>query len=133
MKKHPIIPERGLNTESTIPCRLDFLRENEMDVSLLADSHLQPYQIQHNIESYIGSVEIPIGLVDPLLFNKNEAEKYVYAPVGTLEGDLVASVNRGAKVVTQSDGFNAVVVHQKMVRSPIFVFRNLAECVGFKT
>lgn len=133
MKKHPIVPGRGLNTENAIQYRLDFLRENEKDMSLVADSHLHQTQIQHNIESYIGSVELPIGLAGPLLFNENGAEEYVYAPIGTLEGALVASVNRGAKVVTQSGGFNAVVVHQKMVRSPMFVFRNLAECVGFKT
>lgn len=133
MKKHPIVPGRGLNTENAIQYRLNFLRENEMDVSFVADSHLQSCQIQHNIESYIGSVEIPIGLAGPLLFNENGTEEYVYAPIGTLEGALVASINRGSKVITQSGGFNAVVVHQKMVRSPMFVFLNLAECVGFKT
>jgi hydroxymethylglutaryl-CoA reductase (NADPH) len=133
MKKHPIVPGRGLNTENAIKYRLDFLKVNNMEVRLLADSHLYQPQIQHNIESFIGSVEIPIGLAGPLLLNENGAEEYVYAPVGTLEGALVASMNRGSKVVTQSGGFNAVVVHQKMVRSPMFVFQNLAECVGFKT
>jgi hydroxymethylglutaryl-CoA reductase (NADPH) len=133
MKKHPIVPGRGLNTENATNYRLDFLKANGIDVPLLADSQLHRTQIQHNIESYIGSVEIPIGLAGPLLFNQNSTEEYVYAPVGTLEGALVASINRGAKVVTQSGGFNAVVVHQKMVRSPMFVFRNLTECVGFKT
>ncbi len=56
----------------------------------------------------------------------------MYAAVGTLEGALVASMNRGAKVVSKSGGFNALVVHQKMIRSPLFIFRNLEECAIFK-
>jgi len=132
MKKHPIVPGRGLNTEKATNYRLKFLKENNKELPQITNSNLHKTQIQHNIESYIGSVEVPIGLAGPLLFNENNEQEYVYAPIGTLEGALVASMNRGAKVVTRSGGFNAEVIHQKMVRAPMFVFKNLAECVEFK-
>ncbi len=131
MTNYPIVPGRGLNTKDAKKYRLDFLNKNGIEVPHLADSRLDD-QIRHNIESYIGSVEIPIGLAGPLLFNEKTTSDYVYAPAGTLEGALVASMNRGAKVVSKSGGFNAVVVHQRMVRSPMFLFRNLEECVIFK-
>ncbi len=131
-KKLPIVPGRGLNTEKATNYRLQYLEENGKKIPLLAQSHLQKDQIQHNIESYIGSVEVPVGLAGPLLFNQKNQQEYVYAPIGTLEGALVASMNRGAKVVSRSGGFQAIVVHQKMVRSPMFIFKNLDECVVFK-
>lgn len=132
MDKYPIVPGRGLNSNNARRYRLDFLKEQGIEIPALADSRLEEQQIQHNIESYIGSVEIPIGLAGPLLFNDRKGSEYVYAPAGTLEGALVASMNRGAKVVSNSGGFNAEVIHQKMIRSPMFLFRNLEECVRFK-
>ncbi len=131
MIKYPIVPGRGLNTKDAKKYRLDFLNEQGIEVPHLSDSRLDD-QIHHNIESYIGSVEIPIGLAGPLLFNEKKGSDFVYAPAGTLEGALVASMNRGSKVVSKSGGFNAVVLHQRMVRSPMFIFKNLEECVIFK-
>ncbi len=133
MPEYPIVPGRGLNTNDAKKYRLDFLKEHGIEIPFIADSRLDEQQIRHNVESYIGSVEIPIGLAGPLLFNEEKAGAYVYAPAGTLEGALVASMNRGAKVVSQSGGFNAVVLHQKMIRSPMFVFKNLESCVTFKS
>ena len=48
MKKHPIVPGRGLNTENATNYRLDFLKANGIEVPLLADSQLHRTQIQHN-------------------------------------------------------------------------------------
>jgi hydroxymethylglutaryl-CoA reductase (NADPH) len=132
MNDYPIVPGRGLNTNDAKKYRLDFLREQGIEVPLIANTSLDEKQIRHNIESYIGTVEIPIGLVGPLLFNDKEKSDYVYAPVGTLEGALVASINRGAKVLSKSGGFNAYILHQKMLRSPMFIFKNIGECVVFK-
>lgn len=132
MKKYPIVPRRGLNTKEAAQQRRIFLNTEDIDTTHLSDSQLEIETIKHNIESYIGSVEIPVGLVGPLLFNDKEEQEYVYAPAATLEGALVASINRGAKAVSNSGGFNAVVIHQKMVRSPMFVFKNLNECLTFK-
>ena len=132
MKNYPSVPGKGLNTSEAINGRLDYLLSNGVTSNFIADSHLKTEQIKHNVESYIGSVEIPVGLTGPLLLNENGEQNYVYAPAATLEGALVASMNRGSKVVSLSGGINAVVIHQKMVRSPMFVFNNLNECLLFK-
>lgn len=132
MNNYPIVPGRGLNTEDAKRSRIEFLHQQGIDLALLSDTRLGLQQIQHNIESFIGSVEIPLGLAGPLLLKEATGTSWVYAPVGTLEGALVASMNRGAKVVSQSGGYQAVVLHQKMIRSPMFIFRNLDECLIFK-
>ncbi|MGB0861731.1 MAG: phosphotransferase [Saprospiraceae bacterium] len=132
MKKYPIVPRRGLNTKEAVQQRRSFLDTENIDTTYLSDSQLDIETIKHNIESYIGSVEIPVGLIGPLLFNYNKKQEYVYAPAATLEGALVASINRGAKAISNSGGFNAIVIHQKMIRSPMFVFNNLNECLIFK-
>lgn len=132
MKKYPIVPGRGLNTADAVKYRLEHLETQRIKTAALAETDLETTQIRHNIESFIGSVSIPLGLAGPLLFREGRQEEMVYAPVGTLEGALVASMNRGARVVSESGGFRAAVIHQKMTRSPMFIFNNLAECVQFK-
>ncbi|MEM6966729.1 MAG: phosphotransferase [Bacteroidota bacterium] len=131
MTKYPVVPGKGSNSLRAQQDRIDFLKDIGIDIPFIADARVDD-QIQHNIESYIGSVEIPLGLVGPLLMNTQGVQELVYAPAGTLEGALVASMNRGAKVVSHSGGFNAVLLHQRMVRSPMFIFKNLEECVVFK-
>ncbi|MBS1660285.1 MAG: phosphotransferase [Bacteroidetes bacterium] len=129
MENYPIVPGRGLVTNDAKEMRVRYLREMGFLVDSLSATGLEPMMIRNNIESFIGSVEIPVGLVGPLLFNGDEM---VYAPAVTLEGALVASMNRGAKAVSKSGGFRAVVVHQKMTRSPMFIFDSLSESVAFQ-
>ena len=43
-----------------------------------------------------------------------------YIPLATTEGTLVASYNRGMRVLTECGGVNAAVVKQSMQRSPVF-------------
>ena len=71
MKKYPIVPRRGLNTKEAVQQRRSFLDTENIDTTYLSDSQLDIETIKHNIESYIGSVEIPVGLIGPLLFNYN--------------------------------------------------------------
>ena len=120
----PLVPGRGLVTSTSIQMRLDFLKDNELPVKFLTNSTLDISQLQSNIESYIGSIEIPVGIVGPLLFNGNTQPELVYCAAGTLEGALVASMNRGAKVLSLSGGFSSKVLWQKMCRAPLFIFGN---------
>lgn len=122
----PIVPGRGFNTRSATEMRLAFIQSQGLSVDAIAQSQLDVSSIQNNIESYIGSTEIPVGLVGPMAFNNNGHLEFVYTPVGTLEGALVASMNRGAKVVSRSGGFKADVEWQKMVRTPMILLKNAA-------
>jgi hydroxymethylglutaryl-CoA reductase (NADPH) len=132
VKKIPIVPGRSLNTLASTSQRSDFLKNAGHTIHNIQKSALIPEEINNNIESFIGSVEIPLGLVGPLLFNDGDKQELVYAAGGTLEGALIASMNRGAKTINWSGGFNAEVIHQKMVRSPMFVFENLKTAVRFR-
>ncbi len=133
-KKYPIVPGRGLNVEEARQKRLDFLAQLDVCIPNIARSALSAEDIRGNIESYIGSVEIPLGLAGPLLMRKEGvSEEYVFAPVGTLEGALLASMNRGAKAVSLSGGFEAFVLRQRMSRGPMFIFENVRRCLRFKT
>lgn len=120
----PIVPGRGLNTHSATEMRLAFLQAQGIAIDVIAQSQLDISSIQNNIESYIGSTEIPVGIVGPMSFNNNGKSELVYAPIGTLEGALVASMNRGAKVVSRSGGFQANVAWQKMVRTPMLLLKD---------
>ena len=120
----PIVPGRGLSTQSATEMRLAFLKAQGLSLHNITQSQLDLPSIQHNIESYIGSTEIPLGIVGPIAFHDNNQTEFVYAPVGTLEGALVASMNRGAKVVSRSGGFTAQVEWQKMVRTPMLLLKD---------
>ena len=132
MEEYPIVPGRGLVTRDATDMRVEYLKNIGHAVDLLSRTELAPDLVRNNIESFIGSVEIPLGLVGPLLFNHDGVQEMVYTAAGTLEGALVASMNRGAKAVSKSGGFMAAVIHQKMIRSPLFIFKNLEESILFK-
>ncbi|MGH1385693.1 phosphotransferase [Kordia sp.] len=127
----PIIPGRGLVTSTATSMRLDFLETNNIKTDVISASRFEFQDIRGNIESYIGSTEIPLGIVGPLLFNDNEKQELTYCPAGTLEGALIASMNRGAKVISKSNGFSAEVKWQKMTRSPMFIFEQEQEASIF--
>jgi hydroxymethylglutaryl-CoA reductase (NADPH) len=129
---YPIVPGRGLVTDTAKTLRLGYLELKDLGLREIPKGLLKTEDIRNNIESHIGSIEIPIGLVGPLLFNNNNnKEEYVHTLLGTLEGALVASMNRGAKCVSLSGGFSASVIHQKMIRTPMFIFESLREGVQF--
>lgn len=126
-------PGRGLMNQTAYELRMEYLNsmvENLEETIQSNAIHLS--QIQNNIESFIGTIEIPLGHVGPLLFLDGKAEpEWVHTAVGTTEGALVASMNRGAKAISQSGGFQAHIVHQKMLRTPMFTFNKMAEAVAF--
>lgn len=134
MTELPIVPGRGLNTYSAIQSRLEYLKKAGLQLNDIPSHGLDPADIQKNIESFIGSIEIPVGIVGPLLYNpKDRKAELVFTAAGTLEGALVASMNRGAKAISKSGGFQAVVRHQKMVRAPLFLFADMNEALVFES
>lgn len=132
MIEFPIIPGRGLVTKLSTQLRHDFLDKNKFNIEEISKTHLDLDDIKNNIESYIGSTEIPLGIVGPLYFKNTVEKELVYCLAGTLEGALVASMNRGAKAISNSGGFSASILWQKMTRAPMFIFNNENEALKFK-
>jgi hydroxymethylglutaryl-CoA reductase (NADPH) len=87
--------------------------------------------VGRNIENVIGAVQIPVGVAGPLLVRGDYANGYFYVPLATTEGALVASVNRGAKFVTESGGVRVKVLKDGMARAPLFRLPSLVDAVEF--
>ncbi len=81
-----------------------------------------PQVTQGNIENFTGVAQVPLGLAGPLKIDGEHAQGEFLIPLATSEGTLVASYNRGMKVVNLSGGVKCTVVGDAMQRAPVFVF-----------
>lgn len=86
---------------------------------------------RQNIENFIGTVKIPVGMAGPLQVNGLYAQGSYYVPLATTEAALVASYGRGAQVLTAAGGCSAMLLSEGVSRAPGFAFRNLAEAGQF--
>ncbi len=75
--------------------------------------------VGRNIENPIGAVQVPLGVVGPLLVKGDYAKGEFFVPMATTEGALVAGVNRGIKAITLSDGARTKVLYDGMARAPL--------------
>ncbi|HEU4728919.1 MAG TPA: hypothetical protein VFT22_13540 [Kofleriaceae bacterium] len=128
----PKVPGRGVSTEEARLARLAFARQVSGAELLAMDrTSLRAERLSKNVEAFIGSVEIPVGLAGPLLFRGEHARGLILAPFATTEGALVASATRGATALTRAGGVTARVLRQVMHRAPVFVFHDLAGAALF--
>ena len=84
-----------------------------------------------NIENFIGVAQVPIGLAGPIRINGEHAQGDFYVPLATSEGTLVASYNRGMRLLTESGGVKTTVVEGFMQRAPVFIFNDAREARDF--
>ena len=126
------LPGRGEYSEEARQARLAFLRqETGTTLEVIEQSCFAAEQLSHNIEAFIGSVEIPVGIAGPLLINFPEGSEQVFAPFATTEGALVASATRGALALSRAGGANVVALEQRILRVPVFEFDNLKDALFF--
>jgi hydroxymethylglutaryl-CoA reductase (NADPH) len=91
----------------------------------------EPGITQGNIENFTGVAQVPIGFAGPLRVNGEHAAGDFLIPLATTEGTLVASYNRGIKVLNLSGGVICTVVGDAMQRAPVFVFDSAREARDF--
>ncbi|MCA9933852.1 MAG: hydroxymethylglutaryl-CoA reductase [Anaerolineales bacterium] len=89
-----------------------------------AQYSFDPHTTQGNIEHFTGVAQIPLGFAGPLTIHGEHAQGDFIIPLATTEGTLVASYNRGMKVVNLSGGVKVSVVADAMQRAPVFVFED---------
>jgi hydroxymethylglutaryl-CoA reductase (NADPH) len=82
----------------------------------------EPQVARGNIENFTGVAQIPIGFAGPLTVNGEYAQGDFLIPLATTEGSLVASYNRGIKVLNLSGGVTCTVSASAMQRAPVFEF-----------
>ena len=117
-----IIAERQAFIEETTGAKLNHTKQFSFD----------PEGMSGNIESIFGVAQIPIGIAGPLLINGEYAQGEFYVPMATVEGTMLASYNRGMKVIREAGGVTTTVIGQAMQRAPCFVFRNAREARDFE-
>jgi hydroxymethylglutaryl-CoA reductase (NADPH) len=86
---------------------------------------------QRNIESYVGTVNIPVGIAGPLRIHGGAGTTDYHVPLATTEAALVASYNRGSRLLTAAGGCDAHVVDEAVSRVPVFAFDRLADARSF--
>ena len=119
------IPRDGENdyTDEAAAARRAFLSE-QTGVTLDDAAHysFDPSILPGNIEHFTGVAQVPIGIAGPLLVDGEHARGEFYVPLASTEGTLVASYNRGIKILREAGGVKTTVLDDAMQRAPAFVF-----------
>ncbi|MBA5763175.1 hydroxymethylglutaryl-CoA reductase [Vibrio sp. 404] len=108
---------------------LESMTEKELLLDSFTQQHHQAYS--NNIEHFIGTVNVPVGLAGPLRVNGLFANDDFLVPLATTEAALVASYNRGAKLITASGGVSTLLINEGVSRTPVFAFQSLSESAQF--
>jgi hydroxymethylglutaryl-CoA reductase (NADPH) len=118
--------------EDIIHSRQDFIRsQTGASLEHVSQYSFDPRQARGNIEHFTGAAQVPLGFAGPLLVRGEHAQGEFYVPLATSEGTLVASYNRGMKVLHESGGVKCTVVGDNMQRAPVFIFEDAAQARRF--
>ncbi|MGF1584862.1 MAG: hydroxymethylglutaryl-CoA reductase [Bacteroidales bacterium] len=119
-------------SKEAIDSRIRFLSSmNGFRAKHLHNSTIDPLLTKGNIENIIGFSQIPVGAIGPLKVNGSYAKGDYFVPLGTTEGALIASFNRGSRVITLSGGANVAVIRDSIQRAPLFELENLSRAREF--
>ncbi len=112
--------------------RLAFLREaTGASPEHIGRYSFDPSVLAGNVENFVGAAQVPIGIAGPLLVDGEHARGTFYVPLATTEGTLVASYNRGMKLLYAAGGVRTTVVADAMQRAPAFGFDSAREARAF--
>ena len=119
-------------TREMAAARRQFLKEQTgKQLEHVGEFSFDPAILPGNIEHFIGVAQVPIGLAGPLLVNGEYARGEFYVPLATTEGTLVASYNRGMKLLARAGGVTTTVSDDCMQRAPVFTFESAREAREF--
>jgi hydroxymethylglutaryl-CoA reductase (NADPH) len=122
----------GDYTTAAAERRMAFLRETTgTSPEHLGRYSFDPSVVAGNIENFVGVAQVPIGIAGPLLVDGEHARGTFYVPLATTEGSLVASYNRGMKLLYAAGGVRTTVVADVMQRAPVFGFDSAREARAF--
>lgn len=92
---------------------------------------VDPAVLPGNVENFTGVAQVPIGLAGPLHVDGEHAKGDFYVPLATTEGTLVASYNRGMRLLGECGGVRTTVVDDHMQRAPAFIFEHALQAREF--
>ncbi|HEY7099168.1 MAG TPA: hydroxymethylglutaryl-CoA reductase [Terriglobales bacterium] len=112
--------------------RREFIEtEAASSLSHVAQYSIDPATLPGNVENFIGVAQVPIGVAGPLRIHGEHANGDFYIPLATTEGTLVASYNRGMRLLSECGGVKTTVVDDAMQRAPVFILRDALEARDF--
>jgi len=112
--------------------RRDFVAEHTgSKMEHVGKYSFDPSILPGNVEHFMGVAQVPIGVAGPLLVNGEYAQGEFYVPLATTEGTLVASYNRGMKLLRESGGVLTTICDDMMQRAPVFIFKSAREARDF--
>ncbi|MBA3891135.1 MAG: 3-hydroxy-3-methylglutaryl-CoA reductase, partial [Gemmatimonadaceae bacterium] len=116
----PRVPGQALWTAEARAERIAAIEQRGVDVPALAGraDEIDPAALKGNIENYIGMTCIPTGLIGPLRVNGLHAAGDYYVPLATSEGALIASYDRGARIISLAGGASALTTTEQVQRAP---------------
>jgi hydroxymethylglutaryl-CoA reductase (NADPH) len=102
---------------------------SEADRAALYDARAQEElaRYEHNIENYVGTLRLPVGVIGPLRVNGIFAKGDYYVPLATSEAALVASYGRGARLISSVGGCTTGTLAEGVHRSPGFAFASTTD------
>lgn len=92
---------------------------------------IDPQVTKGNVENFIGTLQMPLGVAGPLHITGEHAKGDFYVPLATTEGTLVASYSRGMRVISECGGVKTTVVKHSMQRAPVFMFEDAMQAREF--
>jgi hydroxymethylglutaryl-CoA reductase (NADPH) len=120
----PRDPENDYTPEAA-GTRRDFLSDRTgAELDHVGSHSFDPAVLPGNVENFIGVAQVPIGVAGPLLVDGEHAKGEFYVPMATAEGTLVASYNRGMKLLRAAGGVKVTVIDDAMQRAPSFMFED---------
>jgi hydroxymethylglutaryl-CoA reductase (NADPH) len=119
-------------TREAAEARREFVRERTgVDLEHVSNYSFDPATLGGNVEQFVGVAQVPIGLAGPLLVNGEHAQGEFYVPMATAEGTLVASYNRGMRLLYESGGVTTTIMADHMQRAPAFIFASARDARAF--
>ena len=120
-------------TRDAAHTRLEFAREQTgVPLEHVGGYTFDPAILTGNIENFMGVAQVPLGLAGPLLVNGEHAQGEFWVPMATAEGTLVASYNRGMRLLHEAGGVTTTVLQDHMQRAPVFIFPSAREARDFR-
>lgn len=87
---------------------------------------------KRNCENVIGGVSIPVGIAGPIRVNGQNSNGEYFVPIATTEGALIASINRGCKIISLAGGAYSIIELKGISRAPILKVNNIQEAKELK-
>jgi len=97
-----------------------------LELPHLAGVPVDPATARGNVEGMVGYAQVPLGIAGPLVL-RGDAEGSYTVPFATTEGTMVASYQRGMRVIAESGGALVRVMREGYALFPLLTYPGVDE------